>query len=216
MLDPPMFECDGSAMGILRSICVYCGSGVGADPAYAEAARAIGRDMAEAGIRLVYGGGSVGLMGTMARAVLDAGGEVTGIIPRFLQRREHPMAGLTELIVTEDMHERKMLMFERADAFVALPGGVGTLEELVEQMTWAQLGQHQKPVLLANIEGFWDSLIKLLEHMRRERFIRAGMEVSCLVAGTAAEVVPMLRKAAAERSQAALDETATAGPLSRM
>src|SRR5688500_196796 len=117
-------------MGVLTSICVYCGSGTGANPAYVEAARTLGRAMAAADIRLIYGGGSVGLMGAMARAVLDAGGSVTGIIPRFLQNRERVMLDLTELVVTEDMHERKMLMFERADAFVALPGGVGTLEEL--------------------------------------------------------------------------------------
>ena len=117
----------------------------------------------------IYGGGSVGLMGTVARAVLDDGGSVTGIIPRFLQSRERPMTDLTELIVTDDMHQRKMLMFEQADAFVALPGGVGTLEELVEQMTWAQLGRHEKPVLLANIAGFWDPLIRLLDQMRRGR-----------------------------------------------
>jgi uncharacterized protein (TIGR00730 family) len=125
------------------------------------------------------------------------------------------MTDLTEMLVTEDMHERKMLMFERADAFVALPGGVGTLEELVEQMTWAQLGRHQKPVLLANIDGFWNALVRLLEQMRRERFIRSGMEVACLVANEAAEIVPMLKKAVAERPQAALDETAATG-LSRM
>ena len=203
-------------MATLKSICVYCGSGVGVNPAYVEAARVLGRDMAEAGIRLVYGGGSVGLMGTMARATLDAGGAVTGIIPRFLLSRERAMPDLTEMLVTEDMHERKMLMFERADAFVALPGGVGTLEELVEQMTWAQLGRHQKPVLLANIDGFWNALVRLLEHMRRERFIRSGMEVACLVANEATEIVPTLKKAAAERPQAVLEETAATGPLSRM
>jgi len=138
--------------------------------------------MAEAEIGLVYGGGSVGLMGTLARTVLDHGGQVTGIIPDFLRDRERMFDDVTELIVTEDMHERKMAMFERAEAFVALPGGIGTLEELVEQLTWAQLGQHEKPVLLANIEGFWQPLIDLLEHMRDERFIRNGMEVSGLVA----------------------------------
>jgi uncharacterized protein (TIGR00730 family) len=203
-------------MGVLTSICVYCGSGTGANPAYVEAARTLGRAMAGADIRLIYGGGSVGLMGTMARGVLDAGGSVTGIIPRFLQNRERVMLDLTELLVTEDMHERKMLMFERADAFVALPGGVGTLEELVEQMTWAQLGRHQKPVLLANIDGFWEALIALLEQMRLERFIRSGMDVSCIVADRAEDIVPMLQKAAAERTQPALEETAAAEPLSRM
>jgi uncharacterized protein (TIGR00730 family) len=203
-------------MGVLTSICVYCGSGTGANPAYVEAARTLGRAMAAADIRLIYGGGSVGLMGAMARAVLDAGGSVTGIIPRFLQNRERVMLDLTELVVTEDMHERKMLMFERADAFVALPGGVGTLEELVEQMTWAQLGRHQKPVLLANIDGFWNALVALLEQMRVERFIRSGMDVSWIVADRAEDIVPMLQKAAAERPQPALEETAAAEPLSRM
>ena len=177
-------------MGNLKSICVYCGSGLGADPLHAEAARVFGQAMAEAGVGLVYGGGSVGLMGTIARAVLDAGGAVTGIIPGFLKTRERPFGDLTELIVTQDMHARKMMMFERADAFVALPGGVGTLEELVEQMTWAQLGRHHKPVLLANIHGFWDPLIRLLDAMRREKFIRcrpgslgarsqSGRRISC-------------------------------------
>ena len=203
-------------MGTLTSVCVYCGSGMGADPDHAAAARTLGRQMAQAGIRLVYGGGSVGLMGTTARAVLDAGGTVTGIIPRFLQTRERAMADLTETIVTEDMHERKRLMFEQADAFVALPGGVGTLEELVEQMTWAQLGRHEKPVLIANINGFWDALIALLDHMRRERFIRSDMDVGYLVAKQAEDIVPMLKRAAAERPQPVLDQTAAVGALSRM
>jgi uncharacterized protein (TIGR00730 family) len=203
-------------MAQLKNVCVYCGSGMGAHPAYAEAARTLGRAMAEAGIRLIYGAGSIGLMGTLARATLDAGGRVTGIIPGFLQSRERVMLDLTELLVTEDMHERKMLMFERADAFVALPGGVGTLEELVEQMTWAQLGRHRKPVLLANINGFWNAFIELLNAMRRERFIRSGMDVSCLIADRAEDIVPMLTKSAAERTQPELEETAAAEPLSRM
>jgi uncharacterized protein (TIGR00730 family) len=203
-------------MAKLTNVCVYCGSGVGTRPIYAEAARTLGHALAAADIRLVYGGGSVGLMGTVARATLDAGGAVTGIIPRFLLGRERRMDDLTETVVTENMHERKMLMFERADAFVALPGGVGTLEELVEQMTWAQLGHHQKPVLLANIDGFWDSLIELLDKMRGERFIRSGMEVSCLIANAAEEIVPLLKRAAADRPQRALEQTAAAEPLSRM
>jgi uncharacterized protein (TIGR00730 family) len=197
------------------SVCVYCGSGVGARPAYAEAAQTLGRALAAADIRLVYGGGSIGLMGTIARAALETGGTVTGIIPRFLLSRERRMDDLTEVVVTENMHERKMLMFERADAFVALPGGVGTLEELVEQMTWAQLGHHQKPVLLANIHGFWDDLIELLSKMRRERFIRSEMDVSCLVAETAEEILPMLKRAVAERPQAVLEQPPVE-PLSRM
>jgi uncharacterized protein (TIGR00730 family) len=202
-------------MRSLTSICVYCGSGLGTKPAYEEAALLLGRAMAHAGIRLVYGGGSVGLMGTIARAVLETGGSVTGIIPAFLQGRERPMADLTELIVTEDMHHRKMLMFERADAFVALPGGVGTLEELVEQMTWAQLGRHAKPVLLANIGGFWDPLIELLDRMRRESFIRAELEVTSLIAKRAEDIVPMLRHALAERPKAEVEKVA-ASELPRM
>ena len=201
-------------MGRLSSVCVYCGSGLGSNPIHAEAARILGRSMAEAGVRLVYGGGSVGLMGTLARAVLDAGGAVTGIIPGFLQNRERPMHELTELVVTDDMHARKMLMFQRADAFVALAGGVGTLEELVEQMTWAQLGRHQKPVLLANIAGFWDPLVRLLEAMRRENFIRSDLEVALLVAKQAEDIVPMLQRAVAARPRA--EEAVAAEPLSRM
>lgn len=203
-------------MGKLQSICVYCGSGLGARPVYAEAARTLGRGMAEAGVRLVYGGGSIGLMGTLARATLDAGGAVTGIIPRFLLDRERLMQGLTEIIVTDDMHQRKMLMFERADAFVALPGGVGTLEELVEQMTWAQLGRHEKPVLLANIDGFWDAFVSLLGHMRRENFIRAELDVTCLIADRAHDIVPRLQRAAAELPEAALEKRAAVEPLSKM
>jgi uncharacterized protein (TIGR00730 family) len=203
-------------MGKLNSICVYCGSGLGSNPAHAEAARILGKTMAEAGVRLIYGGGSVGLMGTVARSVLDAGGAVTGIIPRFLQSRERPMAELTELVVTENMHQRKMLMFERADAFVALAGGVGTLEELVEQMTWAQLGRHEKPVLLANIAGFWNPLIRLLDAMRKEQFIRSDLEVACLVADRAEDIVPMLQEAAAATPKSELEKSVTSEPLSRM
>jgi uncharacterized protein (TIGR00730 family) len=203
-------------MSILNSVCVYCGSGLGNNPVHAEAARLLGTAMAESGVRLIYGGGSVGLMGTVARSVLEAGGMVTGIIPEFLRSRERPMAELTELIVTENMHARKMLMFERADAFVALAGGVGTLEELVEQMTWAQLGRHKKPVLLANIDGFWNPLIRLLDGMRREQFIRADLEVRCLVAERAEDILPMLTDAVAARSREEIDKTAAAEPLSRM
>jgi len=203
-------------MGHLKSVCVYCGSGEGTNPSHAEAARTLGHALAEQGVGLVYGGGSIGLMGIVARATLDAGGSVTGIIPRFLEQRELLMPDITETIVTEDMHQRKMLMFERADAFAALPGGVGTLEELVEQITWEQLGQHQKPVLIANIDGFWDAFIRLLDQMRRENYIRTEFEVSCLVADRAEDIVPMLQRAAAERPQEELERAATAEPLSRM
>ncbi len=197
----------------LTSLCVYCGSGLGTNPAYEAAARILGHAMAESGVRLIYGGGSVGLMGTIARAVLDGGGSVTGIIPRFLQSRERPMTDLTELVVTEDMHQRKRLMFEGADAFVALPGGVGTLEELVEQMTWAQLGRHEKPVLLANIAGFWDPLVRLLDEMRRVGFIRSDLEVSCVVASRAEDILPMLERTMAARPEPELEAAAPIGQM---
>lgn len=176
----------------IRRVCVYCGSGKGVNPAFAAAARTLGRAMAERGIGLVYGGGSLGLMGETARAVLEHGGEVTGIIPDFLSDREKMLEEVQELIVTQDMHERKRLMFERSDAIVALPGGIGTLEELVEQLTWSQLGQHVKPICLANIDRFWQPLLGLLDHMRGETFIREGLEVDFLVADAAEDIVPKL------------------------
>jgi uncharacterized protein (TIGR00730 family) len=181
-------------MSTLKRICVYCGSGPGSDPAFVAAARAFGAALADNGIGLVYGGGSVGLMGELANAVLDRGGKVIGIIPTFLQDREHAIKR-ADVIVTRDMHERKQRMFDEADAFVALPGGVGTLEEVVEQMTWAQLGRHQKPILLANIERFWDPLCALLDHMEELQFIRPGLSVKYLVAERVDDILPMLRKA---------------------
>ena len=185
----------------LEKICVYCGSGNGKSPIYAEAARSLGTSMAKAGIELVYGGGAVGLMGIIAQSVLDNGGKVTGIIPEFLQEREVMLDSVQELIVTQDMHERKRKMFDAAQAFVALPGGIGTLEELVEMLTWAQLGQHKKPVLLANINGFWDPLARLFEHMEEEQFFRPGMGVAFLTAQTTEEIVPMLCEAVGKLSE---------------
>jgi uncharacterized protein (TIGR00730 family) len=185
-------------MSEIRKICVYCGSGPGKNPVYAESAKKLGQDMASHGIGLVYGGGSLGLMGIVARSVLESGGHVTGIIPQFLKEREQMLQDAQEVLVTRDMHERKMAMFERADAFVALPGGVGTLEETVEMTTWAQLGQHSKPIVLANIEGFWAPFISLLEHMRAEEFIRPGLDVHIDVADRIEDVVPtVLARAAA-------------------
>ena len=158
-------------MADLKSICVYCGSNDGRLPEYKAAAERLGRDMAEAGIRLVYGGGSIGLMGVVARAVLAHGGVVTGIIPQFLKDREVMLREVSELIVTADMHERKRIMFERSDAFVALPGGIGTLEEVIEVMTWAQLEQHRKPILIVNIDGFWDPLVGQFQRMTKDGFL---------------------------------------------
>jgi uncharacterized protein (TIGR00730 family) len=188
----------------IKKICVYCGSGPGSDPAFVEGAHAFGKAMAENGIGLVFGGGSVGLMGELANSVLDHGGEVVGIIPKFLVKREHALKR-AEIVVTQDMHERKQLMFEHADAFVALPGGVGTLEELVEQMTWAQLGQHKKPILIANINGFWNPLCALLDHMEATQFIRPGLAVRYLVADRVEDILPKLRAMAAATPEDAKD-----------
>jgi uncharacterized protein (TIGR00730 family) len=182
--------------GKVSRICVFCGSGPGRNPAYVKAAQVLGESMAKSGIGLVYGAGSLGLMGETARSVLKHGGHVTGIIPGFLVEKERMLRDVNEMIVTEDMHERKRLMFERSDAFVALPGGVGTLEELVEQLTWAQLGRHSKPIVLVNIDRFWDPLIGLLDHMRAEAFIRAGLEVRYVVVDRPEEVVPVVIKTA--------------------
>ena len=181
----------------IKTICVYCGSGPGSNPRFIEAAIALGKVLAENRIRLVYGGGSIGLMGALATSVLDHSGIVTGIIPDFLTSRENALTRVQELIVTPDMHERKRLMFERSDAFVALPGGVGTLEELVEQLTWKQLGRHTKPILLANIDGFWEPLLALLAHMRATQFIRPTLAVDVLKAERVEDILPRLRAAAA-------------------
>jgi uncharacterized protein (TIGR00730 family) len=184
-------------MSNIKTVCVYCGSGPGTNPHFMEAAVAFGKALAENGIRLVYGGGSLGLMGAVATSVLDHGGTVTGIIPDFLTLRENALTRVQEMIVTPDMHERKRLMFEHSDAFVALPGGVGTLEELVEQLTWKQLGRHEKPVLLANIDNFWEPLFALLAHMRSTQFIRSGLSVDILKAERVEDILPRLRAAVA-------------------
>lgn len=180
-------------MSKLTSVCVYCGSRPGKNPAYESAAQHLGEALADAKLRLVYGGGSVGLMGTVARACLDKGGQVTGIIPKFLEEREVMLRRIEDLVITDDMHERKRRMFEEADAFVALPGGIGTLEEVVEMITWAQLGRHKKPVLLADIGGFWGPLTELLDHMIGEGFITDETMIRYLVTEDVAQIVPKLR-----------------------
>jgi uncharacterized protein (TIGR00730 family) len=189
-------------MNQIKTVCVYCGSGPGTNPSFVEAANTLGRIFAESDIRLVYGGGSIGLMGAVATSTLDHGGKVTGIIPDFLRARENALTRVQEMIVTPDMHERKRLMFERSDAFVALPGGIGTLEELVEQLTWQQLGRHTKPVLLANIDGFWEPLLALLDHMRSTAFIRPTLPLEVLTADRVEDIVPRLRAAAARAPEA--------------
>jgi uncharacterized protein (TIGR00730 family) len=178
-----------SQMNHIKTVCVYCGSGPGTNHRFVEAAQALGKIFAENNIRLVYGGGSVGLMGAIAKSALEHGGAVTGIIPDFLRARENALTIVQEMIVTPDMHERKRLMFERSDAFVALPGGVGTLEELVEMLTWQQLGRHAKPILLAN--------------MRSAQFIRPNLEVDIIKAERVDDILPRLNAAAARTSKQA-------------
>lgn len=179
----------------IRSICVYCGSQEGARQAYCEAGRRLGLSMAKHGIKLVYGGGMKGVMGAVARGVLDAGGHVTGVIPRFLVAKESNSEGLkllSEAILTDDMHQRKHTMFARSDAFVVLPGGIGTLEEIVEIMTWAQLARHDKPMAFANVERFWDPMTALLDHMRTEGFIHTASRVQPMIIDAIDDVVPAI------------------------
>ncbi|MDX8448466.1 TIGR00730 family Rossman fold protein [Mesorhizobium captivum] len=171
-------------MNTIRSVCVYCGSSPGRDEAYIKAGHLLGRSLAKSGLRLIYGGGTKGIMGAVAEGALKAGGKVTGIIPRFLINREATESALDkldELLITDNMHERKHRMFEKSDAFVALPGGIGTVEEIVEIMTWAQLGHHRKPIVFANIKGFWDPMLALIEHMSDEGFIHTAHRVKPLV-----------------------------------
>ena len=168
-------------MSFTKSIAIFCGSSSGNDPVYAEAARAMGQAIAGGGHRLVYGAGSVGLMGIVADEVLRLDGEVLGVIPQFLVDMEVGHTGCTELIVTRTMHERKQAMADAADAFIALPGGIGTLEEIIEVFTWLQLGLHRKPCGLLNVNGYYDHLVGFLGHMVEERFLKskqaAGMHV---------------------------------------
>jgi uncharacterized protein (TIGR00730 family) len=152
-------------------VCVYAGSAPGANPAYAEVSHAAVAELVRRGSDVVYGGGSLGLMGVLADAALEAGGKVTGVIPRFLDDREVGHHGVTDLRVVENMHERKMLMAELADAFLVLPGGIGTLEEVVEMLSWSQLGLHRKPIGLLDVDGFWEPLVALLDHMTAQQFV---------------------------------------------
>jgi uncharacterized protein (TIGR00730 family) len=165
------------------SVCVYCGSRFGAQPAYTEAARALGRAIGSRGWQLVYGGGKVGLMGEVADAVLAAGGRVIGVIPDSLMQREVGHTGLSELHVVPTMHQRKQMMAERADAFIALPGGIGTLEELYEVWTWRQLGYHRQPIGLLNVGGFYDTLLAFMQQTVDEGFLSAP-QLSVLEVGT--------------------------------
>ena len=190
-------------MNTIRSICVYCGSSPGNNDLYLKAGHTLGRAIAQTGLQLVYGGGGKGIMGAVADGALRSGGKVTGIIPRFLMAKEATQAALQrldEFIVTENMHERKHMMFEKSDAFVALPGGIGTVEEIIEIMTWAQLGHHRKPIVFANIGGFWNPMLALLDHMRAEGFIHTGHLVNPLVVDAAEAIVPAIMVAASSDS----------------
>jgi uncharacterized protein (TIGR00730 family) len=182
-------------MNTIRSVCVYCGSSPGRGEKYLAAGHTLGRTIAEAGLRLVYGGGTKGIMGAVADGAMRAGGPVTGIIPRFLitkEATENALQRLDELLVTDNMHQRKHKMFEKSDAFVALPGGIGTVEEIVEIMTWAQLGHHRKPIVFANVDGFWNPMLELLDHMRAEGFIHTGHLVRPLVVDDPQRIVPAI------------------------
>jgi hypothetical protein len=183
----------------MKRICVFCGSSPGRDPAYRAAAVALGRVLAARGHGLVYGGGRVGLMGALADAVLQAGGEAIGVIPRALQDREIGHTGLTDLRIVGSMHERKALMAELSDGFVALPGGLGTLEELFEVWTWGQLGLHVRPCGLLDARGFFRPLVALVDHLVAEEFVRPENRAMLLVAG---EPEPLLDGMAAWRAPA--------------
>lgn len=181
-------------MAEIKSICVYCGSRNGVDPGHVEAARKLGALMAQAGIELVYGGGRIGLMGVVADAVLAGGGRVCGVIPHHLQNVEVGHQGLTELHVVDSMHVRKQMMFERSDAFVVLPGGIGTLDETFEMITWRQLRLHDRPVVVVDIAGYWQPYIQMIDHIIGQGF--AGQEIRRLydVVDTAEAVLPLLAR----------------------
>jgi len=155
----------------LQSVCVFCGSSPGLDPAYTEAARSLGRTLAKANIRLVFGGGHVGLMGVVSNAAIEAGGEAIGVIPKFLVERELAHTGLTDLRIVGSMHERKAMMSDLSEGFITLPGGTGTLEEFFEILTWAQLGEHEKPCGLLNVAGYYDSLLTVFDQMVKRGFL---------------------------------------------
>ena len=179
-------------MAAIGSVCVYCGSSAGANPRHAEAARQLGRGLAEGGLRLIYGGGRVGLMGVVADAVLAAGGRAIGVIPEHLEAKEVGHRGVTELRVVGSMHERKTVMFELADAFVILPGGFGTLDEAFEMLTWRQLRLHDKPIVFLDSDGYWAPFHAVVEHFIREGFARDNSRELFAVVSDVTAVIPTL------------------------
>jgi len=194
----------------MQSVCVFCGSSLGTDPAYASEAASLGRLLAAEGLTLVYGGARVGLMGVLADAVLGSGGQAIGVIPDFLARKEVQHTGLTELEVVPSMHERKARMAELADAFIALPGGMGTLEEFCEIVTWAQLNLHEKPCGLLNVQGYYDPLLEYIGRMSDEGFMREKHKGLVLSAETPAELLAVMRTFQPIRLEKWVDRRATA------
>lgn len=184
-----------NSLHAMKSLCIYCGSSLGHQPAYAAAARELGQLLAAQQIELIYGGGRVGLMGTLADAVLDAGGRVQGVIPQSLADREVAHLGLTQLHVVDSMHQRKALMAELADGFLALPGGLGTFEELFEIWTWAQLGMHAKPIGLLNVAGYFDLLLQFLDHAVEQQLLQPVHRQVLSVSTDPAEMLTLLRQA---------------------
>lgn len=196
----------------MKSLCIYCGSSIGASPVYADAARDLARAMVNDNISLVYGGGNVGLMGVIADEVLRLGGEATGVIPKALMDREVGHGGLTRLHIVKDMHERKAMMAALSDGFIAMPGGIGTLEELFEVFTWSQLGLHEKPIGLLNVNGFYDGLIGFLEHVVTERFLKAE-QASLLMYGAEPHTLVGKLKTFVPKHQDKLFDPATASQI---
>jgi uncharacterized protein (TIGR00730 family) len=188
-----------NAVHQLRRLCVFCGSSPGANPLYHTTARDVGLELVRRGVGLVYGGGNIGLMGVLADAVLGAEGDVTGVIPEALMAREVGHRGITDLRIVKTMHERKALMAELSDGFIALPGGIGTFEEFFEIVTWAQLGLHAKPCALLNVNGFYDPLLRLLDHAIEEQFIRESHRSLIIVES---QVAPLLDRMATHRAPA--------------
>ena len=175
----------------LDSVCVYCGSSNAADPAFLNDAKALGEAIAAAGMRLVYGGGGVGLMGACAQSAHDAGGRVLGVIPDFLRGRERPLQDV-ETVVVDNMHERKMMMFDKADGFVVLPGGIGTLEEVIELLSWRRLALHEKPVVFYSPRGYWEPLFRLFDHMIAERLMHPDANDDWRAVDRIEDIIPAL------------------------
>ena len=193
----------------IQRVCVFCGSSHGARPEYVEAARGMGAALARNGVGLVYGGGKVGLMGVIANAALAAGGDCTGVIPRVLATKELAHEGLSDLRIVATMHERKALMADLSDAFVALPGGFGTIEEFCEVLTWAQLGLHQKPCALLNVLGYFDPLLALFDHAVSERFLRPEYRSLVVSSCDPEEMLMLLATFRSPRLQKWIDRDAT-------